>query len=155
MKNSVCHEPHKPTCSLSCASSSLHKLGLEPDLSQARSFCDIYFPNLPSQIRQSVRREEQEETGGDGKRLEKAGDGYYNKKNRSGYSEVEKSVRVDGSGHWINKNMPVDMQEEYRMSLVISFVRKLKGLTEMNCGLAFLLSLCRKVELCIERNRLV
>ena len=27
--------------------------------------------------------------------------------------------------------------EEYRMSLVISFVQKLKGLAEMNCGFAF------------------
>jgi len=31
--------------------------------------------------------------------------------------------------------------EEYRMFLVISFVQKLKGLTEMNCGFVFLLSL--------------
>ena len=46
----------------------------------------------------------------------------------------------------------VDMQESYRMSLMISFVHKLKGLTEMNCGLVFPLSLCRKVELCMERN---
>jgi len=45
------------------------------------------------------------------------------------------------------------MHEGYRMSLVISFVQKLKGLTEMNCGLVFPLSLCRKVELCMERNR--
>ena len=28
----------------------------------------------------------------------------------------------------------MDMQEPYRMSLMISFVQELKGLTEMNCG---------------------
>ena len=49
--------------------------------------------------------------------------------------------------------MDVDMQEAYRMSLMISFIQKLKGLTEMNCGLVFPLSLCWKVELCMERNR--
>ena len=49
------------------------------------------------------------------------------------------------------------MQEAYlyRMPLMISFVQKLKRLTEMNCGLIFPISLCRKVELCMERNRCV
>ena len=44
------------------------------------------------------------------------------------------------------------MQEADRMSLMISFVQKLIGLTDMNCGLVFPLSLCRKVEICMERN---
>jgi len=43
--------------------------------------------------------------------------------------------------------------EEYKMFLAVSFVQKLKGPTEMNCGLVFPLSLCRQVELCMERNR--
>jgi len=47
----------------------------------------------------------------------------------------------------------VDMRKAYRMSLMISFVQKLKGLGEMNCGLVFPLSLRRKVEICMERNR--
>ena len=47
----------------------------------------------------------------------------------------------------------VDMQEAYRMSLMILFVQKLKGLAEMNCGLVISLSLCWKVKLCMVRNR--
>jgi len=47
----------------------------------------------------------------------------------------------------------VDMRKAYRMSLMISFVQKLKGLEEMNCGFVFPLSLCGKVEICLERNR--
>ena len=44
---------------------------------------------------------------------------------------------------------------EYRISLAISFVLKLKGLTEMNCELFFPVLLCRRVELCTKRNGLV
>jgi len=41
----------------------------------------------------------------------------------------------------------VVMQEAYIISLLISFVYKLKGLTDIKCELVFPLSLCRNVEL--------
>ena len=92
-------EPHKPTYYPSRASSSRHKLWLEPDSSQARYFCDISLPNLSSQIWQRVRPEE---TGGDGRKWEEVreggGGGYYNKKNPSRYSEAGKRNFNIGEG---------------------------------------------------------
>ena len=71
----------------------MHKLGLEPDLNQARSFCDILFPQP------FISNLAEAKTGGNRRRGEgrgrgwrrRGGDGYYNKKNSSGYSEAGQS----------------------------------------------------------------
>ena len=57
-------ELHKPTYSSSRASSSLHKLGLEPDSSQARSFAICFFSQpFISNPTKSQPGKKQEETG--------------------------------------------------------------------------------------------